>query len=83
MRGWWLTLLRLLAKQQYPQPCETQPGLLEGEQQPKIPPQHLFQHTSILRGQGITLQSLDQRLAVFLTQCDRFWALHHERRSSQ
>src|ERR1043166_9468044 len=41
--GWGWTLLRLLAKQQGPQPLQAEPGLLQGEQQPKIDAQYLHQ----------------------------------------
>ena len=71
-----LTLLRLLAKQQGPQPLEAERGLLQGKQQPKIPLEHLVQHPPIVGGQGIPGEPWAQRLAVFAAQLHLFWALH-------
>jgi hypothetical protein len=71
-----LTLLRLLAKHQGTQPLEAEAGLLQSEQQPKIPSQHLGQHLPILCSQGITMEALNQRLAVFAVQVDLFRSLH-------
>jgi hypothetical protein len=42
----------------------------------------LHQDTSIVCGQGITFESLNQRLAVFSTECDFVWSLHRGLHSS-
>ena len=47
---------RAFAKEQAPEPLEAEPGLLQGEQQPKIPLEHLVQHAPIGGGQGIACE---------------------------
>jgi hypothetical protein len=42
-----------------------------------MPPEHLHQYTPIVCGQGITVESLDQRLAFLAAEFDLFWSLHH------
>jgi hypothetical protein len=71
-----LSLLRLFAKQDGPQPLEAELGLLQGKQQPKMECDQLDQDTSIVCGQGIAFESLNQRLAVFSTECGLVWSLH-------
>jgi hypothetical protein len=34
------------------------------------------QHAPVVYGQGITVESLDPRLAVFVATFDLFWSLH-------
>jgi hypothetical protein len=69
-------LLRRVAKHQRPQSLETKPGLLQGKPQPEIPPQHLLQHPPILRGQGFTVEALDQRLTVLTAQVKLVGSFH-------
>ena len=47
---------RAFAKRAGPEPLEAEPGLLQGEQQPKIPLEHLVQHAPIGGGQGIACE---------------------------
>src|SRR5262245_51130236 len=49
------TLLGPLAKQHRPEPLQAEPRLLYGEQQPKVPREHVPQHTPIVGGQGIAV----------------------------
>jgi hypothetical protein len=63
--------------EQYPQPSQAQFGLLRGEEQPKIPFQHVPEDSAVSRGQGIVVvEPVAQRLAVFMAQVHLFWALH-------
>jgi hypothetical protein len=74
-----MALCGLGTKQHDPQPLKAQLSLLQGKKQPKIPPQYLPQHVSILCGQSVTFESLHECLAVFAAQFNLLRALHGTR----
>jgi hypothetical protein len=69
-------LLALLVKHHRSQSLDTEPGRLQGKQQPNIPPQHLLQHTPILCGQRVTVEALALHLSVLTTPMYVFGSLH-------
>src|SRR5262249_34325162 len=55
---------------------EAETGLLQGKQQPTIPPPHLLQDTALLCGQGVSREPFDPRLAIWATHMDLVGSLH-------
>jgi len=69
-----------LAKQQGPEPLETELGLLHNKEEPKEPPHNLDQDTPILRTQDVAFEPFDQGCALVRAQVQFVVrALHHGR----
>src|SRR5262245_10469543 len=71
---------RRLAKHEHPQPLKTELGLLHDKEEPKNPPNDLYQYIAILCTQGGAFEPLDQGFAFRWAQVQLLVrALHHGR----